>query len=307
MKKTSSYRSSSGRNGGDPRYKENSGEYRNDAYRRNRGDNSRTFPEDSNYDNTYHRNNRAGYEQDSDSYDRRYLLSDNYDAPDWNPYTGERSSYNTDTHRDPDAYSYRSSGDYRKENDYDTDRYPNENSRTDRRRDDLNHGSRWEEDTRHRSSRHFYDSSQRHGIRSGSGAREDSYNGRYRDNRDYDNPGYNGRNASDYGKDYDTGHYYDPSDHYNRGDSKGYTYRHDEDYERELRNPGPKGYYSWGRENEDRSGRNYGYYESYPSYGQSESLSDHERYTGKTSGRSRTDRYGETEYEDRRNQNVRDR
>lgn len=120
--------------------------------------------------------------------------------------------------------------------------------------------------------------------------------------------GYRGRDSGDY--DHHAPYwsdYYDAADNHSRHDGHGYTYRVDEDYERERLNPGPKGHYSWGRVDEDQSKGSYGYYESYPSYGQSESYSDHERYSGKTGDyKTPTDEYGETDSENKR-KNIRDR
>jgi hypothetical protein len=148
-----------------------------------------------------------------------------------------------------------------------------------------------------------------------SGLQNDNTGRAFDEDRNYRNEGfdraegYRGRNSDDY--DHHAPYwndYYDASDNYRRRDSHGYTYGYDEDYEREKLNPGPKGFYSWGRVNEDGSKGNYGYYESYPSYGQAESYSDHERYSGKTAGyKTKIDEYGETDVPENRKPNIRDR
>lgn len=234
---------------------------------------SRAYPGNSDRYSDSNRSYRRNYDYDEPNFPEDNAYYNTYDRGNRHNYEKDynafdRSHYNSPGREGYDLYN-------REHNSYPDESYKGYNSRN-------------------------YD-----GVNSyGHGLNEDK---RYR-YEGYDrSEGYKGRNSDDY-RNSRTDDYYDPSDTYNRRDERGYTYRHDEDYEREERNPGPEGRYSWGREDRDRSKGYYGYYESYPSYGQSESYSDHERYSGKTgSYRSRTDQYGEKDFDDSRRANIWDR
>lgn len=294
MKTTANYRNKSGRSS-ESRYEDNTGRYSDDAYRRNREDRFRAFPEDRNYENSYDRDNRSYYEKDYNAYDRMHM----------NRNSGRgHNAYNSDTRRDPDSYNFRRSGGYGRQSNPDTNGYYDADSQS--YNDRYSTGSDiWPKD---RERRTYTSAKRRDTSYNRNSGNNNNYDSRYNEYRDFDNYGYNGRNASDYNSRYYGENSYDPADHFNRRDGRGYTYRYDEDYERENRNPGPEGRYSWGRENARTKG-DYGYYESYPSYGQSETYNDHERYAGKRGNyRSHTDEYGETGYEDNyARPNIRDR
>ncbi len=141
--------------------------------------------------------------------------------------------------------NYRSSGGYGRQDNYDRSGRYDVDSQTYNDRYTMNESSgRWPQDREHRNIRNY-----------GSYPDRNAAYGSYNENRDYGNEGYNGRNASDYNSSSYGDRYYDPSDNYNRRDGRGYTYGHDEDYERENRRPKHRGRYSWGQENEDRTRR----------------------------------------------------